>query len=75
MIIMCIGDDPVARAMPYIISSIISLIVTILLFTLPIIKRWNSKYSLIAKIIMSLITIILLYLTYVHYFLMATDCI
>lgn len=70
---MCIVSDSIARAMPYIISSIISLIITILLFTLPIIKRLNSKYSITAKIIMSLITIILLYLSYVHYFLMATQ--
>ena len=64
---MCIGDDPVARAMPYLISGIISVIITVLIYTLPFVKKWNPKYVKIAKIVLIIISIILLFLTFMQY--------
>jgi len=64
---MCIGDDPVTRAMPYLISGIISVVITLLLYTIPFVKKWNPKYTKVAKIIMIIISVILLFLAFVQY--------
>jgi heme/copper-type cytochrome/quinol oxidase subunit 4 len=64
---MCIGDDPVARAMPYLISGIISVVITLLLFTIPFVKKWNPKYTKLAKIVLIIISVILLFLAFVQY--------
>ncbi len=64
---MCIGDDPVARAMPFIIAGIISVIITVLLYALPIVKKWKPKYVNIAKIVMIIISLFLLFLIYLQF--------
>ncbi len=60
---MCIGDDPFARALPYLIATIIFGLITATLYTIPKLKNWNTKYARFAKKIMLLITLALLSLT------------
>jgi len=66
---MCIGDNPVARATPYLIWAIAFLIVTIFIHTLPIMKRLAKKHKFIfvVKIIGIIMSIILLLSAYSQY--------
>ena len=64
---MCVGDDPVARAMPYFISGIILAAITVLIYITPIVKKWKPKYAKIAKIVLIIISVILLFLAFVQY--------
>ena len=64
---MCIGYDPLVSTMPYLISGIISVVITILLYTLPIIKKLNPKYLKIVRIIMIIISVILLLFSFAFY--------
>ena len=64
---MCVGDDPIVRAMPYLISGIISVAITLLLFTIPFIKKWNPKYVKIVKIVFLIISVLLLFLAFMQY--------
>lgn len=64
---MCIDDNPLLRAMPYIISGIILLIITLLLHVLKFVKKWNKKSVLLLKIITLCSSGILFYLAFVEY--------
>ncbi|VVB95137.1 Uncharacterised protein [uncultured archaeon] len=64
---MCIGDDPVARTLPYLISGIIFVMLTLLLYIPQLIKDWNPRYVKFSKIVLLLISVILLSSAVVQY--------
>ena len=71
---MCINDNPVARAMPYLISGIISIILTLSLYALSFVNKWNQKYIKITKVVMIIISIILLFRAYAERYLVVFKC-
>jgi len=71
---MCINDNPLARATPYLILGIISIIITSLLYIFPFIKKLNKNYIFVVRIIMIIISSLLLFLAFVQYKLIVFKC-
>ena len=57
-LIMCIGDDPVARAMPYLIGGMIFLALAVLAYFLDSTEELNAKSGKVQKIILIVLSII-----------------
>ncbi|VVB95135.1 Uncharacterised protein [uncultured archaeon] len=64
---MCIGDDPVARTLPYLVSGIIFVMLTLLLYIPQFIKNWNLRHVKFSRVVLLLISVILLYSSIVQY--------
>ncbi len=71
---MCFGDDPVVRALPYLISGLFFAIVTILLYIPRVVKGRNLKYVKISKFVLMFITGILLLSATIQYYILRPLC-
>jgi hypothetical protein len=64
---MCIGNNPLKRATPYLIMGITTLAMTALLFLVSYLKKWKSKYILVIKIILIMVSLLLLLKSFIEY--------
>ena len=64
---MCIGDNPVARMMPFLIAGIVFAILTSLIYVLPLFAKLGSKSVKILRIVFIVISVILLLLALFEY--------
>jgi hypothetical protein len=62
---MCAGDNPILRAMPFIVIGSVSLITILLLYVIPAAKKW--KHVERAKIVMIIIVMISLLLAFMQF--------
>jgi len=61
---MCIGYNPVAAAMPYLLSGVILGLINLLIYAAASIKKYDKNYLKLINIILSVISILLLVMAY-----------